>query len=162
MEWRKVVQDCVAAYSSRPCGTGLPFRSNPGLASWAKFSRPSGTEFGNGVLTRAKGRALHTSPAGQWLIRRQHTYCTECTLATVNRYHVVELTPLCNCSKNGLTLPERSVPICRPVGRDLRRSRRGWFEPDPIIDSVVEALFASEVPLGCLHRDMSQQELYLL
>jgi hypothetical protein len=32
------------------------------------------------------------------------------------------------------------------------------FEPDPIIDSVVEALFASEGPLGCLHKDMSQQE----
>jgi hypothetical protein len=54
------------------------------------------------------------------------------------------------------------VTGCRPVGRDLRRSRRGWFEPDPIIDSVVEALFASKVALGCLHRDMSQQELYLL
>ena len=25
----------------------------PGLASWAKFSRPFGTEFGNGVLARA-------------------------------------------------------------------------------------------------------------
>ena len=25
----------------------------PGLASWAKFSRPCGTEFGNGVLTHA-------------------------------------------------------------------------------------------------------------
>ena len=48
------------------------------------------------------------------------------------------------------------------MGRDLRRSRRGRFEPDPIIDSVVEALFASEVPLGCLHRDMSKEELYLL
>jgi len=24
-----------------------------GLASWAKFSRPSGTELGNGVLTHA-------------------------------------------------------------------------------------------------------------
>src|SRR5450631_2722669 len=33
--------------SSRPYGTGRPFRTNPGLASWAKFSRPSGTEFGN-------------------------------------------------------------------------------------------------------------------
>ena len=30
--------------SSRPFGTGRPFRSNPGLASWAKFSRPFGTE----------------------------------------------------------------------------------------------------------------------
>jgi hypothetical protein len=39
--------------SSRPYGTGRPLKSNPGLASWAKFSkfsRPSGTEFGNGVL----------------------------------------------------------------------------------------------------------------
>ena len=55
-----------------------------------------------------------------------------------------------------------SLSASRLVGRDLRRSRRGWFEPDPIIDSVVEALFASKVALGCLHRDMSQQELYLL
>jgi hypothetical protein len=30
--------------SSRPYGTGRPFKSNPGLASWAKFSRPYGTE----------------------------------------------------------------------------------------------------------------------
>jgi hypothetical protein len=48
------------------------------------------------------------------------------------------------------------------VRRNLRRSRRIRFEPDPIINSVVEALFAAEVPLGCLHRDMSQEELYLL
>ncbi len=46
--------------------------------------------------------------------------------------------------------------------RNLQRSRRIRFEPDPIINGVVEALFASEVPLGCLHRDMSQEELYLL
>jgi hypothetical protein len=31
--------------SNRPCGTGRPFESNPGLASWAKFSRPFGTQF---------------------------------------------------------------------------------------------------------------------
>jgi hypothetical protein len=36
------------------------------------------------------------------------------------------------------------------------------FKPDPIIDGVVEALFASEISLGSLHRDMSQQELDLL
>ena len=36
------------------------------------------------------------------------------------------------------------------------------FDPDPIIDRVVEALFASEVSLSCLHRDMSQEELDLL
>ena len=33
---------------SRPCGTGRPLKPNPGLASWAKVSRPSGTEFGKG------------------------------------------------------------------------------------------------------------------
>ena len=36
-----------------PAGLGRPCKSNPGLASWAKFSRPCGTEFGNGVLTHA-------------------------------------------------------------------------------------------------------------
>jgi hypothetical protein len=35
---------------SRPYGTGRAFKSNPGLTSWAKFSRPCGTEFGNSVL----------------------------------------------------------------------------------------------------------------
>ena len=34
---------------SRPCGTGRPFKYNPGLASWAKFSRPFGTKFVNPV-----------------------------------------------------------------------------------------------------------------
>jgi hypothetical protein len=33
---------------SRPCGTGRPFKSNPGLASWAKFSRPYGTRYRDG------------------------------------------------------------------------------------------------------------------
>ena len=48
------------------------------------------------------------------------------------------------------------------MGRNLRRSRRIRFEPNPVINSVVEALFASEVSLSCLNRDMAQQELYLL
>jgi hypothetical protein len=38
-------------FSAVPAGLGRPFKSNPGLASWAKFSRPYGTEFGNGILT---------------------------------------------------------------------------------------------------------------
>jgi hypothetical protein len=46
--------------------------------------------------------------------------------------------------------------------RNLRRSRRVRLDSDPIIDGVVEALFASKVSLGCLHGDMTQQELYLL
>src|SRR5580700_861241 len=34
---------------------GRPFKSNPGLASWAKFSRPFGTKFLNpGSHTRSK------------------------------------------------------------------------------------------------------------
>ncbi len=32
----------------------------PGLASWAKFSRPSGTEFGNGVHTHGLKSGLFT------------------------------------------------------------------------------------------------------
>jgi hypothetical protein len=68
----------------------------------------------------------------------------------------------CLTTRNWLT-PSREINTeSRPVRPDLRRSREGRFEPDPIIDGVVEALFASEVPLGCLHRNMSQQELYLL
>lgn len=50
----------------------------------------------------------------------------------------------------------RLSEVDRPLSRPIR------FEPDPIIDSVVEALLASEISLGCLHRDMSQQELNLL
>ena len=38
---------------SRPSGTGSSFQTNPGLASWSKFSRPSGTELRNDVLTHA-------------------------------------------------------------------------------------------------------------
>src|SRR6267154_124548 len=33
------------SFLSRPCGTSRLFKSNPGLASWAKFSRPFGTKF---------------------------------------------------------------------------------------------------------------------
>jgi hypothetical protein len=33
----------------------------PGLTSWAIFSRPSGTEFGNGVLTHALKAARMTT-----------------------------------------------------------------------------------------------------
>jgi hypothetical protein len=32
-------------FFSRPCGTGSSLLFNPGLASWAKFGRPYGTEF---------------------------------------------------------------------------------------------------------------------
>jgi hypothetical protein len=38
--------------SAVPTGLGLGSKANPGLASWAKFSRPCGTEFRNGVLSR--------------------------------------------------------------------------------------------------------------
>ena len=40
-------------FSAVPAGLGRALESNPGLASWAKFSRPCGTEFGNRVLTHA-------------------------------------------------------------------------------------------------------------
>ena len=43
-------------FSAVPSGPSRPFKSNPGLASWAKFSkfsRPCGTEFENEVLTHA-------------------------------------------------------------------------------------------------------------
>ena len=39
---------------------------------------------------------------------------------------------------------------------NLRRSRPIRFEPNPIIDRVVEPLSASEVSLGCLHGNVSQ------
>jgi hypothetical protein len=38
-------------FSAVPVGLGRPSKSNPGLASWAKLSRPCGTEFAKGVLT---------------------------------------------------------------------------------------------------------------
>ena len=50
--------------------------------------------------------------------------------------------------------PARFLRNCQPVSRNLRRSRRIPFEPDPVIDSVLEALSASEVSLGCLHREV--------
>jgi hypothetical protein len=42
------------------------------------------------------------------------------------------------------------------------RSHRVWFPPDPIIHRVAETLFAAQISLGRLHRDVSQQELNLL
>jgi hypothetical protein len=36
------------------------------------------------------------------------------------------------------------------------------FQPDLVVDSVVEALFASQVPFRRLHRDVPQKELNLL
>ena len=44
----------------------------------------------------------------------------------------------------------------------LRRLRPIRFQADPIVDSVAETLFAAQIPLRCLHRDVSQQELNLL
>jgi hypothetical protein len=45
----KVVQGRVAAYFQPSLRDWSSFPSNPGQASWAKFSRPSGTEFGNAI-----------------------------------------------------------------------------------------------------------------
>ena len=61
-----------------------------------------------------------------------------------------------------MTQRSQFLPECRYVRRIGRLSRRVRFDPDPIIDGVVEALFASEISLGRLHRDVSQQELDLL
>jgi hypothetical protein len=36
------------------------------------------------------------------------------------------------------------------------------FQSDVVVDSVVETLFASQVPLRRLHRDVPQKELNLL
>jgi hypothetical protein len=50
----KVVQNCVLClFSAVPAGLGRLFKSNPGLASWAKFSRPSGTHFAIGWFSRS-------------------------------------------------------------------------------------------------------------
>jgi hypothetical protein len=49
--------------SSRPCGTGLPFKSNPGLSSWAKYSCPCGTESKNGFLTHPLLPVRYVFPA---------------------------------------------------------------------------------------------------
>ncbi len=45
---------------------------------------------------------------------------------------------------------------------DLRRSRRVRFQLNSIIHRVAETLFAAQVPLRRLHRDMPQKELNLL
>jgi len=49
----KVVQDCVAAYFQPSLRDWSSFQIQPRTASWAKFSRPCGTEFGNRVLSQA-------------------------------------------------------------------------------------------------------------
>src|ERR1700722_12693153 len=51
----RLKEDCLAAHfqpslpgpTARRDRLGRPFKSNPGLASWAKFSRPCGTKFVN-------------------------------------------------------------------------------------------------------------------
>jgi hypothetical protein len=50
----------------------------------------------------------------------------------------------------------------RPAVRDLRRSRRVRFQSNPIIHRIAEALFATQVPLRRLHRDVPEKELNLL
>ena len=57
---------------------------------------------------------------------------------------------------------DRLVPECRPAVRDLRRSLRVGLQPNPIIHRVAETLFAAQVPLRRLHRDMARKELNLL
>ena len=48
------------------------------------------------------------------------------------------------------------------VGKsDLARSLRSGLGPDPIIHSTTNPLFAAEVPLSRLDRDMAQNELDL-
>ena len=46
--------------------------------------------------------------------------------------------------------------------RYLWRSLRVRFQSDLVVDSVAETLFASQVPLRRLHRDVPQKELNLL
>jgi hypothetical protein len=62
----KVVQDLQAAYFQPSLRDWVVFKSNPGLASWAKFSRPFGTEFRNGILTQT----LKPVPTSRALIQR--------------------------------------------------------------------------------------------
>jgi len=52
--------------SLRDCSFLQP---NPGLASWAKFSRPCGTEFENGVLTHVLQLLFRRIPH-EMLVRR--------------------------------------------------------------------------------------------
>jgi len=47
---------------SRPYGTGSSFQIHPGLASWAKFSRPCGTEFRYGVRTHVLEALFYVAP----------------------------------------------------------------------------------------------------
>lgn len=55
-----------------------------------------------------------------------------------------------------------SISAIRPAARDSRRPRRVRFQPNPIIHFIKEALFATQVPLRRLHRDVPQKELNLL
>ena len=56
----------------------------------------------------------------------------------------------------------RLLPASRPAVRDLRRSRWVRIQPNPIIHRVAETLFATQVPLRRLHRDVPEKELNLL
>src|ERR1700722_15401954 len=60
------------------------------------------------------------------------------------------------------TARHSSKPPSRRALRDLRRSLRVGLQPDPIIHRVAETLFAAQVPLRRLHRDMPKKELNLL
>ena len=61
-----------------------------------------------------------------------------------------------SCDRRGAQLPVR-----RQLFQNLGDSAI-WFDSDAIIDRRPNPLLAAKVSLGCLNRDMSQQELDLL
>ena len=69
--------------------------------------------------------------------------------------HRYSLSPIFPGS-SGLHLAVKSATRSFEAGGPL------WFDTDAIIDGATNALFAAEITLGGLHRDMSEQELNLL
>jgi hypothetical protein len=76
-------------FSAVPSGLGRPLKSNPGLASWAKFSRPCGTKLVNrGCHTRSKAPEVRFSlndglDTGQASLRVHNAMHIECGRAHI-------------------------------------------------------------------------------
>ncbi len=129
--------------SSRPCGTGRACKSNPGLTSWAKFSRPSGTQLGNRVLTHAPKPAPfdhHGNPR---------------TRLTFGRRPISRTNPILLWRLNGNTLPScleeklrRERDDFSPVALEKRIpseavKHRLFTAPCPSLDGLFPELLGS-------------------
>jgi hypothetical protein len=98
----------------------------------------------------------------QPLVRLPHSHIDPNWLSTMERASRTPAREFYEWAADHILRVTGSLPRSRPAGWNLRRSRRVRFQANPIVHRVAETLFAAQVPLRRLHRDVSQQELNLL